>query len=474
MNLYKNTLILLSVLILFGTGCKSLKPQSRSEEPIPLPAHYTLRSSGNQTLDHWWQAFESQELDLLVKKALDDNLDIRSAWARLSQARAELKKTGAGLYPHLNLEGDISKSQTYVDSELQSESRQSSLGFAAGYELDLWSKISSSQEAKKINARAAQEDIQTAALSVAAEVVNTWVDLLAVRQEIDIVKQQISINQDLLDLLTVRFENGLSNALNISQQKEVLIASKSELPDLKARERLNLHKLALLLGQAKLQDLNIKQQKLPELIPLPKTGLPAELLSARPDIRAEFLRLRAADFDLASARADRLPAINITARTALSTNALSDSFSLSLSDWVFNLGSNLAAPVFDAGQRKAEVERSQAVTQERLAKYTQTVLKAIKEVQDALVSEIHQKDKVKSLDKELQAAKQAQNQARLRYLKGLSDYLDFLTELKSVQSLERRIVDSRKKLIEHRVALYRALGGDWTKDLIAGQFDENE
>lgn len=469
MNFIKHKIALVIFSILIISSCVSLKPEDRLPEPVDLPAAYILETQGNHTLNHWWQAFESRELNSLVEEALDDNLDIRSAWARLRQAEAEYAKSASGLFPDLNVEGDIRKSQTYRDNNLQTESKQSSLGLAASYELDLWSKIRSQKQAERLNTRAARQDVQAAAISVAAEVVNTWLDLLAVRQEISIVKEQIEINKTLLDLLKVRFENGMANALNVSQQREVLAASRSELPQLKASEKLNINRLALLLGQADAQELNLEQEKLPELIPLPHTGLPAELLSDRPDVRAAFLRLKSSDLNVVSAKAERLPAINISASSALSSDSVRDSFSLSWGDWVANLAANLSAPVFDAGRRKAEVERTQAVAEERLVDYTQTVLQAIKEVQDALVSEVHQRDRVKRLEEELQAAEQAQKQARLRYIKGLSDYLDFLTELKNVQTLQRQILNAKRNLVKDRVALYRSLGGDWTEQLLSRQ-----
>ena len=471
MDIIKCKILISIFLVCIFAGCAYLEPQDRSQTPVALPDNYALESSGNRTVDNWWQAFESRELNSLVEEALDDNLDIRSAWARLRQAEAEYAKSASGLFPDLNVEGDISKSQTYKDNNLQTESKQSSLGLAASYELDLWSKIRSQKQAERLNTRAARQDVQAAAISVAAEVVNTWLDLLAVRQEISIVTEQIEINKTLLDLLKVRFENGMANALNVSQQREVLAASRSELPQLKASEKLNINRLALLLGQADAQELDLEQEKLPELIPLPHTGLPAELLSERPDVRAAFLRLESSDLNVVSAKAERLPVINISANSALNSD-LSDSFSLSWGDWVANLAANLSAPVFDAGRRKAEVERTQAVAEERLVDYTQTVLQAIKEVQDALVSEVHQRDRVKRLEEELQAAEQAQKQARLRYIKGLSDYLDFLTELKNVQTLQRQILNAKRNLVKDRVALYRALGGDWTQKLLFSKAEQ--
>ncbi|MBS3779694.1 MAG: TolC family protein [Desulfovermiculus sp.] len=287
------------------------------------------------------------------------------------------------------------------------------------------------------------------------EVVGTWVELLAARQEMQIVQEQIHINEKLLKLQTTRFENGMASALDLTQQQELLANSRSALPPLQARERLSLNKLAFLLGQADTQTLSLQEQDLPRPVPEPEIGVPADLLMSRPDVRAAYYRLVSADWGVSVARADRLPSLSLSARTAIS----SDDFSLAWGDWLTRLGTNLSAPLFDAGSRKAEMERTRAVVEERLAEYASAVLEAIKEVQDALANISGQKDRVAGLEDELRAAKQARDQARLRYLKGQSDFLNFVTQQRSVQGLQRNLVAARTDLLSFQIALYRALGG---------------
>jgi outer membrane protein TolC len=182
---------------------------------------------------------------------------------------------------------------------------------------------------------------------------------------------------------------------------------------------------------------------------------------SRPDVRAAYYRLQSAEWAVSAARADRLPSLSISARTAIS----SDSFTLAWGDWLTRLGANLTGPVFDAGTRRAEVARTQAVVDERLAEYAAIVLKAIKEVQDSLANIAGQKKRIARMEQELRAAEQARDQARLRYIKGQSDYLNFITQQRSVQSLERNLVAARADLLSSQIALYRALGGgtEWNE-----------
>ena len=181
----------------------------------------------------------------------------------------------------------------------------------------------------------------------------------------------------------------------------------------------------------------------------------------RPDVRAAGLRLRAADWKVSAARANRLPGINLTG----GLNYGSGQLDLLFNNWVLSLAGSLTAPIIDGKARAAEVDRTRAVVDQNLAVYRDTVLGAVKEVEDALVSEIKEQEHITALKQQMEAAQRALGEARTRYLKGIADYLPVLTQILSVQRLERDLIQKRTELILYRVGLYRALGGTWTKDL---------
>lgn len=452
----KQQVVFLFFILLFS-GCAFFSPDERELDPVGLPSTYNSIQNGTGKLDGWWRAFKSQELNHLVDTALDENFDIQVAWARLKQAQTEVVKSRAGLFPELDIGLEGSRTRTYADQDLISDSKSSSLQLAASYESDLWSKISSRHRANRLSARAAFEDMHTAKISLVGEVVSTWIDFVALRQEVEVLRKQIQLNNNLFQLQIKRFEKGMATALEVTQQKELLASSRSALPSLQARKRLALHELAFLLGRADPQSICIQQKHLPKPIPRPKTGIPVDLLAKRPDVRAAFLRLRSSDWEVSVAKANRLPSLSISAQMAFS----SDNFQLAWGDWLTRLGANLTAPLFDAGYLQAEVHRTEAIVDEHLANYALTILEAVKEVRDALANEVAQKEKLSRLKEELDAAKQAREQARIRYLKGQSDYLNFLTQQRSVQSLERDLIAARADWLSYRVALYRALGAGW-------------
>ncbi|MCF8086426.1 MAG: efflux transporter outer membrane subunit [Desulfohalobiaceae bacterium] len=451
--------ILLILVVL--SGCTVFAPKQRDDPQFPVPERYSRNTRNGGVPDRWWEAFDSRELEEMVRTALRGNFDLKTAWARLEQARAVARKSGASAWPHLEGEAEGSREDRYQDSQKMSTSRDLSLSLAASYELDLWGRISSARKADRLSAQASWQEVQSSAVSVAAEVVTTWIDLRSVAREIDVVQDQIGTNKRLLERQRDRFLNGRAQALDVSQQKEALAASRTKLPGLRRRQRTLRNKMAVLLGRAPAGNLRVEGAKLPELIPLPETGIPMDLLSARPDIRAARLELASADWEVSAAKADLLPSISLSARGVLSGETLD----AALSNWYTTLSATLAQTVFDAGQSRAEVSRKEAMAEEKLYTYSQTVIEAIQEVQDALAQEAEQRRLVSRIRERIRAAKSARRKARLRYLRGQEDYLTYLNQLENVQSLSRELVQERAQLLQYRVGLYRSLGADWTGSL---------
>ncbi|MFW6005792.1 MAG: TolC family protein, partial [Desulfonatronovibrionaceae bacterium] len=254
---------LLALTLVLCTACTSLAPSSPDRDPVQLPRSFSLETQGIAGWENWWEAWDDPQLDALMSKALDNNPDIAAAYARLRRARALADQAGADRIPALTLEGESSASRTYTDNSFKTETRSSSLGLQAGYELDLWGRISSRAEAAALDLKAAREDLQVARISIAAETAETWIRLLALRREKQVLKEQIDVNSRLLDSLILRLEKGVATAAEVTRQKQALEAVRSALPALSTQERLTLNSLALLTGQADPELINISGQNLP-------------------------------------------------------------------------------------------------------------------------------------------------------------------------------------------------------------------
>jgi len=340
---------------------------------------------------------------------------------------------------------------------------------AASYEVDLWGKNSAKAKSGRLDAAGAGADVDAAAITLVAEIVQDWLRLSALREEEALLNRQIAINKDVMELQQARFAGGIGSALDVLQQKEILARVRAQLPDVQADQVLVLNRLAVLTGRSPAEFSRPEKTALPEFLPLPAAGVPSLLLEARPDIRAAWVRVSAADWAKEAAAADRLPGVNLTANYLTSGAAFSGLFA----NWALTLAASLALPVMDGGERVAETARQQAVADERFQTYRETVLNALREVEDALAQNKYQADKITAVEDQLDASRNALAQAQISYMNGGTDYLSVLNGLLNVQNLERQLVQARRDLSLYRVALYRALGGQGWADAAPETKTEN-
>jgi NodT family efflux transporter outer membrane factor (OMF) lipoprotein len=454
---------ILTIILLLVASCAPFKPQERQSPEGELPRSFSLYTAESEPELRWWEEFNDIDLNVLVTKALSDNLTLKETWSRLVQARALAVQAGAALYPDLTgtAGADYARQRSDNGSAKTTSTEDYSLGVVSSYELDLWGRIRAERESALLEVTAAREDLNTAAMTLAAEVANRWVNIISQRMQKRLLERQLQTNLTLLELIELRFRMSMVSALDVYQQKQVVENIKAEIPLVEAEEQVLLHELALLMGRPPGTSLKISREDFPEPTEIPATGLPADLLSLRPDLRRAGMRLQAADWQVAAARANRLPAIRLTAGAQYGKGDMDVLFD----NWLLSLAGNLTAPIFDGGRRAAEVDRRQAFADENLSAYRQAVLTAIKEVEDALVSEVKQREHIRALENVLITARKALEEAGIRYRNGLTDYLPVLTQLLAVQNLERNLIRQQAILLNARVSLYRSLGGTWTDSL---------
>ncbi len=446
-------------LVLEISSCSLLEPGRLSGFEAALPDQFSLYEPAPADLANaWWERFNSKELNHLVEEALQNSPTLAQTWYRLDQANALAIKSGAARLPSGQFEARASRRKA-LNSDTDVESYQ--IGLPVAYEVDLWGRIHSQTQAAKLDREASREQVSVAANTLAAQVVLRWSSLIAQRLQTGVIRDQLEVNQTLLELIALRFRRSLSTALDVLQQRQTTAAAAALVPLAERSEQTLKNELAALLGRTGLNRQMVNQDQLPQIEPLPAVGIPSDLLANRPDIRLAGRQLHAADWRVAAARADRLPALRLTA----SGNASADHFPDLFANWFANLAGSIAGPIFDGRQRRAEVARTYAVVQERLMAYHATVVNAIKEVENALVSEQKQHDYVGALDLRLDAAAQAYAESLSRYRSGLIEYTTVLTQLNTLQGLERGVISAQAGLIGYRIDLYRALGGDWTAKL---------
>ena len=446
------------ILVLGLASCSSYAPSKREVKLQKLPGSYSLYGEHTGRIsDKWWEEFNSPGLNRLVERGIQNNLDIRRAIARIKQSRAALEKVGGAAVPTVS--AGVGRSQRHQKG--LDPVNEHTLDLTASYELDVWGRVEALVETEKINYRATRADLESVAMSLAADIVLSWLDIIAVRQEIAIVRSQIESNSAILELLELRFENAMVNVLDVLQQIDVLAAATSNIPRLEAKEQILLNNLSLLLGESTVEKQLVTQRSLPDVPPLPDTGIPADLLANRPDIRSAGLALKSSDWNIAAARANRLPSVSLTGSYRYSSNTLSTL----LDNWIVSLGATLASTLYDGGTKAAEVKRQQAIAEEKLAEYKSKVYGAVIEVENSIVNEKKQAEFVDLVGQQLKTARQVLAEAERQYSNGLQTYLPVITQIPKVQLLEKQVVTEKLQLLKYRVALCRSMGGSWTSRL---------
>ena len=438
------------------TSCVSFKPERETLAEDFTPAEFSKNTGVADQQTQWWQAFESKTLNCLMEEAFLDNLTLEQAAARLEQAEASVRKSGAAGKVQLN--GQAESSSRYTSNENGSYTDPyHTAGLYASYELDLWGKLKSSQQAALASRDATKFDLQTAAMTLSAELTQTYFQWLAQKEALVVYTSQLTSNRNKLTALERRYHTGQATSLALLQQRQQVAAAEAKLPPVYALIETSEHNIAILIGKIPGTDLNLKPTTLPELPPQPSTGLPAALLENRPDIQSARLQIETADWNISEAKAARLPAITLTGSISTGGEDIERLFD----DWVSNLAAGIIAPLIDGGARKAEVDRVTAVSREKIASYRLTILQAIQETEDALSNEKHQTDYLTALDKQYTAAQKSETESIHRYQRGILPYLDTLTAIVARESLEITHIQAKTNLLAYRIQLYRSLGGDW-------------
>ncbi len=434
--------------------------------PFEAPERFTGADDGPAT-ERWWTSFGMPALDALVDEAVEKNLDLKRAIARVRQAEAVLAGAEGALLPTLQAQAGVGGARTVINlgepiGVKSNEAASFGLGVSASWEVDLWGRLRHLEDAAEFDVAASRADLSAVAQSIAARVTEAFLQLKGETALLELLENQDKLAEKFISIFEARQKQGLGTSLEVHQQRQQKASIRAQMPLAEARRTLQIQQLALLLGRPPgALDVDMSTSTWPSPPP-PATGLPSQLLARRPDVRAAMLRVMAADHRVGQAIAARYPSLSLSGSTGFQSPDLLDLFGR----WVWNLASNLVAPLFDGQRREAEVKRTEAVLNELVNAYGQTVLTALSEVEGALVHETRQREHISLLEEQLSFARLAFTEAERRYNQGLASYLDVLTTQRSVEQSEVALLTARRQLLSARVQLHRALGGTWS-DAIA-------
>lgn len=452
----------LTPLVVATLGLQACSPHKVTHNPAPpieLPNAYSgIAATGANLPDRWWQDFGDAALNQLVEDALAGNLQVRAAWERVTQAQMVATQAGAARFPTLQVGAQV----------LEQEPNNpfvpvTPISFQASYEVDIFRKNFNASDSAKLNAEAARDQVESAAMSLVAQIADSWFALVAQRSRLALLEEQIAVSENFLELAEMRLGQGLGSSLDVLQQRQQLAAVAVQRVPVESGIAVLTNQLAVLTGKVPGQLSVAISEALPELPARPASGVPSDLLLRRPDVRAAQRQVEVADYGVAVAVANRLPQLRLTGSYG-PFRRLDSEYSTSA---IWNVVANLVMPLFQGGRLKAEVKRNEAVVRERSYVFGQVLLQAILEVENALIQESKQLEYIVQLEAQHVIANETLEEARRRYADGIGEqsFLQILSALSSQQQIEQSLLSAKQQALSYRVQLCRALGGTWVRDL---------
>jgi outer membrane protein, multidrug efflux system len=455
------SLVLAAVLTSACVSSRALTATPRLS--TPAPASWTSTAQGAdagqaQDLSRWWEQLGDSLLSSLVTRAVQGSPDLRTAQARLRQARAQRGIQQANLLPA------ISGSATVSDRN--GSSGAVSAGIDASWEPDVFGGTRRGIDAATADVRATAADLYAAQVSLIAEVALSYTQLRTSQTRLDIARRNAASQAETLELTDFRAQAGLVSSLDVERARSNLEQTRAALPLLEANISQTRHRLATLAGlePAALNGELGAASRLPQVPAQVAVGIPAETLRQRPDVRTAEERIVAETARLAQAKTSRYPRFTLSGSigTEILTGALTGGASLARS-----VAGSVVQTLFDGGRIREQIAVQTAVQEQAVSSYDATVLVALEEVENALVSFEKTRQRLESLAAASTAASDAALLARNQYTSGLTDFQTVLDTERTVLSVHDNVASTEGDRLTALVQLYKSLGGGWTPSAIA-------
>ncbi|ABM38843.1 efflux transporter outer membrane subunit [Polaromonas naphthalenivorans] len=448
------------------SGCASLTSPTTALPATPTPAEWSTPApyasspaSAAPLTANWWQGFNDPQLTALVTQALQNSTDVRSAQSALLQARALRDVSAAGLGPSVSTSASAQRSKS--GGSQAGNSFQA--GFDASWEPDVFGGNRSALNAAQSDVEAAVASLANAQVSLAAETAVTYIELRGLQAQLLIARGNLASQRETLQITRWRAQAGLASSLDVEQGIAASEQTGAQIPALETSIAQAASSLAVLTGESP----GALRSALANAAPVPQAAgdlalaIPAETLRQRPDVRAAEHRIEAALARVAQADAARYPGFQISGSLGLRALTLG---TLTSGASVANaLLASVSVPLFDGGAARAQVRAQQAALESARISYQATVLSALKDVEDALISLQGNRERLARLQAASGAAANADLLARQRYASGLIDFRAVLETQRTLLSTQDSLEATRASLSADHVRLYKALGGGWTR-----------
>jgi len=466
-----------ALLLLPTLACAVGPKYTKPEIPVPKAWNEAVPTKATaESLARWWTEFQDPTLDRLVRDAVEGNLDLKIAAARIREARAARRIAASAGLPQVGVNGAYARTQSSeavppFKSTPEGNSpfgpREQNVfeaGFDASWEIDVFGGVRRDKEAALADVQAAEEGRREVLVTLLADVGRSYLELRGTQQQLRILEGTLTSEQDTLDLAKARLEAGLGAELDVARAEGLLRANEAERPVLERQAREAIYRLGVLVGKE--PSALAKELETPANIPpvppeIPVT-LPSELLSRRPDLKRAERELAAATARIGVARADLFPRFSILGSFGRRSQDIGDLKDGSAQFW--NIIPAVRWPIFSGGRIRANIEVQNARQEQALLQYEKDILTALEEVENALSAHTRERSREASLRAAVESTRRALALATDRYTSGLENFLSVLDAERSVYAAEDQLVRSEKNTAVTLIAVYKALGGGWSAD----------
>ena len=411
----------------------------------------------------WWELYQDEELQRLIRIALEENKDLKRAVASIDEFQARLYSARMDFAPQLSATGNLPVARLggVTFPGFPSPFAHYVQG-ALSWEMDIWGRIRRANEASMAELLARDENRRAITLQIVGGVAQSYFDLRQFDMQLEIAKRTLAAWEESVRIGQARLRQGLINKLDVDQFEAERENAAARIAELKRHIIQKENEISVLLGRNPSQiarGRSLTEQIMPPVVP---AGLPSELLQRRPDVVAAEQQLVAATARIGVAKAERFPKLSLTGILGVASPTLTDFVSPSTSFGV--LAPVLTGPLLNAQTLGFQQQAVEAQARQAVAQYEQTVLVAFREVEDALVGVSTAREQAAAQERQVNSLRSALHLANLRYKGGLANYLDVLIAQRSLFVTELALADTHRLHLVSVVQLYKALGGGWSPE----------
>lgn len=455
---------LVTVLIAIGcAGCTFGPNYVRPKINAPAAFQYEEKEARDTANTEWWKQFQDPVLDSLIAEALANNKSVQIAAANVEQAAAVLTQTRSPLYPQAGY-GASGAKQRMSESQVQlpNNPRTSYESLAStSWEIDLWGRIRRLSEAARANLLAGEEARRGVILSLVAAVSNSYIQLLALDEQLAISRRTLDTYGESVKLFELQFKYGQVSQMTIQQARAQYETAAAAIPQIESQLAQTENALSVLLGKNPgpvSRGKTIRELTPPDV----PSGLPSDLLMNRPDIRQTEQELIAANAQIGAAKALYFPTISLTGAFGFSSFALSDLFKGPSKVWSYS--GSIAGPIFTGGAIRGQVKQAEAARNAALLNYELAIQNAFADVENALIARRKLVEQIEAQGRLVHASSEYVRLAQLQYDGGYAPYSTVLQAQQQLFPAELNDAQSRASMFISLVNIYKAVGGGWVNE----------